>query len=82
MIPFAIIICNISEYICKSLHLQLLVPLYKQTLDWPNITYMVKKIKEKGFKKLDIQVSQIEKILNIFKTMILVDKIEDKIRMV
>ena len=43
---------------------------------------MVKKIKGKSFKKLDVIVLQIRKISDIPKTIILVDKIEDKIKMV
>lgn len=53
----ATIMRNILKYICKNLYLQISVQLYKQTLDWPNITYMVKKIKEKDFKELNILVS-------------------------
>lgn len=72
---------NILEYICESLHLQTLVQLYKRTLDWPNITYMVKEIKEKGFKELDVLVPQIRGISDIPKTMLFVDKIEDGVKM-
>ncbi len=77
----ATIMRNILEYICKSLHLRMLVHLYKRTLDWPNITYMVKEIKQKGFKELDVLVSQTEGISDILKTMIFVDKIEDGLKM-
>lgn len=42
---------------------------------------MIKKIKEKGFKELDIFVPQTKKISNIPKTMIFIDKIEDEIKM-
>ena len=78
----AIIMHNVLEYVCKSLYLRMPIHLYKQTLDRPNITYMVKKIKQKGFKELDILVTQIKDILDIPKTMIFVDKIEDGLKMV
>lgn len=68
---------DILEYICESLHLQMPIYLYKQTLNRPNIIYMVKKIKQKGFKKLNILVLQIERILDIPKTIIFIDKIEN-----
>ncbi len=55
--------------------------LYKQTLDWSNITYMAKKIKQRRFKKLDVLVSQAESISNIPKTMILIHKIKDELKM-
>ena len=42
---------------------------------------MVKEIKQKGFKELDILVPQTERISDIPKTMIFVDKIEDGIKM-
>ena len=73
---------NVLEYICESLYLQMLIDLYKQTLDRLNITYMVKKIKQKVFKKLDIFVPQTRGTLDISKTMIFVDKIEDRLKMV
>ena len=41
---------------------------------------MVKKIKKKRFKKLDILVPQIGEISNIPKTMIFVDKIENEVK--
>lgn len=43
---------------------------------------MVEKIKQKKFKELDVLVLQTEKILDKLKTMIFVDKIEDKFKMV
>lgn len=45
MVLSATIIYNVLEYIYESLHLRTPVYVYKQTLDWPNITYMVKQIK-------------------------------------
>lgn len=59
----------------------MLVQLYKQTLNQPNITYIVKEIKEKNFKKLDLLILQIEKILDISKIIIFVDKIENGVKM-
>lgn len=75
----ATITFNVLEYIRESLHLRIPVHLYKKTLDWPNITYMIKKIKQKGYGKLNILVSQIRGILDIPKTMIFINKIEDGI---
>lgn len=43
---------------------------------------MIKKIKEKYFKKLDVLIPKIEKILKISKIMIFVDKIENKIKII
>lgn len=47
---------NILGYTDQSLYLQILIHLYKQTLDPPNITYIVKEIILKNFKELDILV--------------------------
>lgn len=54
MAVFANIIYNILEYISKSLNLQILIYLYNQILDLSNITYIVKEITQKSFKKLDV----------------------------
>ena len=43
---------NILEYIRESLHLQTSIHLYKQTLNRPNISYIVKEIKEREFNDL------------------------------
>lgn len=78
----ATIMHNVLEYICESLHLHMSVHLYKQTLNWPNITYMVKQIKQRRFKKLDVLVPQAGGgILDIPKTIIFIDKIEDRLKM-
>lgn len=42
---------------------------------------MIKKIKQKGFKKLDLFELQTKAISYMFKTMIFIDKIEDVIKM-
>ncbi len=49
-------------------------------MDRPNVTYMVKKTKQKGLKKLDVLVLQTRGISNIPETMIFVDKIEDGLK--
>lgn len=67
MVLSIIIIRNILEFIYKSLHLQMSIYLYKQTLDWSNITYIVKKIKQKNFKELDVLELQTKRILDISK---------------
>ena len=59
----------------------MLVHLYKQTLNRLNITYIVKEIKQKSFKELDVLMSQTKRILNIPETIIFIDKIEDGIKM-
>lgn len=64
------------EYICKSLYLHKLVYLYKKILDKPNITYIIKEIKQKRFGKLDILILQNEKVENNPKTMIFINKIK------
>lgn len=56
------------------------VHLYEKTLYRPNITYIVKEIKWKNFKKLNLLVLQTREILDIPKTMIFVDKIENEIK--
>ncbi len=81
MALFATFMHNVLEYIRESLYLHMPVHLYKQTLDRPNITYIVKEIKQKGFKELDVLVPQTRGILNIPKTMIFVDQIEDGLKM-
>ncbi len=81
MALFTTIMRNVLEYICESLHLQILVYLYKRTLDRPNSTYIVKEIKQKSFKKQDVLVPQIRGISDIPKTIIFVDKIDDGIKM-
>ncbi len=47
---------NVLENIRESLYLQMPVHIYKQTLNRPNIYYMVKEIKQKGFKELNVLV--------------------------
>lgn len=77
------IICNILKYIDESLYWQMQVHLYKRTLGQLNIIYIVKDItKQKGLKKLDVLVLQIREILNILKTMIFVDNIDDELKIV
>lgn len=77
------ITCNILKYIDESLYWQMPVHLYKRTLGQLNIIYIVKDItKQKGLKKLDVLVLQIREILNILKTMIFVDNIDDGLKIV
>lgn len=45
------------------------------------MTYVVKKIKQKSFKELNALVSQIEEILDISKTIIFIDKVENEFKM-
>lgn len=41
---------------------------------------MIKKIKQKNFKKLNVLVLQTKKILNTSKTIIFINKIKDRLR--
>lgn len=66
---------NVLEYVCKSLQLCELVQLYKESLNQPNITYMVTKIKKPGFEELDFLVSPTIGVSAISKTIIFVDNI-------
>lgn len=43
---------------------------------------MVKEIKQKDFKKFDVLVLQNKSILDIFKTIVFVDKIEDELQII
>lgn len=60
--------------------MQILIYLYKQTLNQSNITYIIKKIKQKHFKELNVLVPQAQDISNIPKTIIFIDKIENKLK--
>ena len=68
---------NVLEYVCQSLHLRSPVHLYKRTLDWPNITYMVQEITKPRFGKLDALLFQKRGIADMPKTMIFVDSINE-----
>ena len=75
---------NVLKYIHETLHLYTPVHLYKRILDWPNIIYMVQKVKDKGFKELDILLPSSEaaaeaSVQDIPKTMIFFDKIDEGI---
>ena len=52
---------NVLDYIHASLNLRLLVKLYKQSLDCPNITYGIAEIEKPGYEKLDVFVLLIGK---------------------
>lgn len=66
---------NILNYIRTSLNLYLLVRLYKQSLNCPNITYGIAKIKKPIYKELDTFVLSILGLSAILKTMIFVNSI-------
>lgn len=74
---FATFAPKVLSYIRKSLYLHTLTRLYKQPLDYPNITQMIKSITKSGFKNLDFLIS---KARSIFKTiMAFVDEIDNVI---
>lgn len=60
-----------------------LVPthLYKRTLDQPNMTYMVQEIRKRGFRELDILIAPGVGAINIPKTMVFTDDIDEGIAM-
>ncbi len=70
---------NILEYIRFSLKISLLLQIYRQPLDCPNLTYIVSPIRKTGFKDLDFLILSGATISEILKIMIFVDKIDDAI---
>lgn len=77
----ATVILNILEYIRISLKLSPPSRIYRQPLDWPNLTYIVSPIRKPGFKDLDFLVPSGGAIGNIPKTMIFVDSIDEAEKM-
>ena len=77
----ATITSNILEYIRVLLKLFPPSRIYRQPLDWPNLTYIVSPICKLGFKNLDFLVLSGRGIGNIPKTMILVDSIDEAKKM-
>ena len=71
---FATITPNILASIGQLLHLHSPTCLYKQFLDWPNITQMVTNITNPGFHNLRFLVSEAGLIP---KTMLFVDKMDN-----
>lgn len=67
---------NVLEYVQESLQLRAPVRLYKESLDRPNLTYLVSEIKKPGFEELDFVVSPHMAAFKIPKTMIFVDNID------
>lgn len=65
---------NVLGYIGQLLHLCSPTRLYKQSLDWPNITQMITNITNLGFHDLRFLVSEAGLIL---KTMLFVDKMDN-----
>ena len=78
-ILFTTITSNIMEYIQISLKLSLPLQIYRQPLDYPNLTSIVSSIRKTGFKNLDFLISSGDTIGKISKIMIFVDKIDDAI---
>lgn len=71
----AIVIPNIFKYIQVLLKLSLPLQIYRQSLDWPNLIYIVSLVCKSRFKYLDFFVSNRGAIGNIPKTIIFVDLI-------
>lgn len=67
---------NIFNYIGEFLYLHIQTHLYKQLLDYANITQMVNTITKPGFEDLDFLIL---KARLIPKTMVFVDKIDNAI---
>ena len=71
---------NVLEFVCKALAFCAPIFLYKQSLDRPNIVYMVQKIKQKGYNDLNILIPSLDGgIGNIPKTMLFLDSINKSI---
>ena len=70
---------NVLEYTHRTLTLRSPVFLYKRSLDRPNITYMVQKIEQKGYGKLDILIPKEGGVGDISKTMLFVNNIDESI---
>lgn len=67
---------NILDYIKVLLKFFLLLEIYRQRLDYPNITYIVSPIRKIGFKNLDFLISSEAAIGKIPNIMIFVNKID------
>ncbi len=67
---------NVLEYVRESLQLRAPARLYKESLDRPNLTYLVSEIKKPGFEELDFIVSPCIAAFTIPKTMIIIDNID------
>lgn len=77
----ATVTSNILEYIQISLKLYPPLQIYRQPLNWPNLTYIVSPIRKAGFKDLDFLIQSGGAVGKIPKKMIFVDKIDDVIEM-
>lgn len=64
------------------MNLSLLVKLYKQSLDHPNIAYDVAKIKKSRYKELNVFVPSIGDLSIILKTIIFVNSINEGIALI
>lgn len=67
---------NVLKYVCKSLQFRVSTQLYKESLDWPNITYFVAQIMKLGFEELDHLVTSTTLAAVIPKIMIFIDNID------
>lgn len=81
LILSATITPNVFEYIRISLKLPPPLCIYRQSLDRPNLTYMVSSIKKPGFGDLAFAILNGGAICNILKIIIFVDSIDDAVAM-
>lgn len=82
LVFFAIITNNIFGYICKLLCFYTLVWFYEQSLNWPDITYIVAKIRKLEFNKFATFIPLLKFYFAIPKTMIFVNNINNNIKTV
>lgn len=67
---------NVFEYIRKLLKLYLPIQLYKKLLDYPNLIYIIAKIRKPKFEELVFIISSTAAVTCISKTIILIDNID------
>lgn len=77
----ATVTSNILEYIRISLKLSLLLQIYRQLFDCPNLMYIVSLLRKIRFKDLDFLISSGGTVGKIPKIIIFMDKINNTIQM-
>ena len=71
---------TVLEYIRSLLKFSSQTRIYWQSLDWPNLTYVVAEIKKLKYEKLDFLVPDTKTLDLIPKTMVFVDQIDQAIK--
>lgn len=69
---------NVWNYIYLFLNLQLLIKLYKEFSNYPNIRYSIVEIKKLKYKKLKMVILFIKSLNAILKSMIFINSINKK----